>query len=47
MEKRDFTLEELLEFNGTDGKAICVAVNHVVYDVTPGKNFYGQGKIML
>ncbi|XP_011499923.1 PREDICTED: membrane-associated progesterone receptor component 1-like [Ceratosolen solmsi marchali] len=40
--KRDFTLEELKEYNGTgpDGR-ILVAVNGNVYDVTKGANFYG------
>ena len=43
LEPRDFTLEELRPYDGTDGKPVCIAVNHIVYDVTKGKNFYGPG----
>eukprot|EP00048_Salpingoeca_helianthica_P016602 m.233212 g.233212 ORF g.233212 m.233212 type:complete len:137 (-) comp19020_c0_seq1:74-484(-) len=47
---RDFTLSELRKYDGTnpieelDGiKAIYLAVNFVVFDVTAGKAFYGPG----
>jgi len=44
MKKRDFTLEQLQEFNGrgNDGR-ILVAVNGKVFDVTRGSRFYGPG----
>ncbi|XP_013391224.1 membrane-associated progesterone receptor component 1 [Lingula anatina] len=42
MKKRDFTLEQLREFDGKgrDGR-LLVAVNGKVFDVTRGKRFYG------
>ncbi|XP_058805721.1 membrane-associated progesterone receptor component 1 [Phymastichus coffea] len=42
--RRDFTVEELKEYDGTqtDGR-ILVAVNGNVYDVTKGARFYGPG----
>jgi len=42
--KRDFTLEQLREFDGkrTDGR-ILIGANGKVFDVTRGKNFYGPG----
>eukprot|EP00048_Salpingoeca_helianthica_P023824 m.27442 g.27442 ORF g.27442 m.27442 type:complete len:234 (-) comp9016_c0_seq1:28-729(-) len=47
---RDFTLEELKFYNGTNEvpeldneKAVYLAVNCVVFDVTQGKAFYGPG----
>lgn len=43
MKKRDFTLEELREFDGKtreDGR-ILIAVNGKVFDVTKGKMHYG------
>lgn len=45
LKKKDFTVEELKKFNGTqeDGR-VLVAVNGNVYDVTKGKRFYGPGK---
>ena len=44
MKKRDFTLEQLREYDGTgkDGR-VLIAVNSHVYDVTAGKHFYGKG----
>lgn len=45
LKKRDFTVEELKKYDGTqeDGR-VLVAVNGNVYDVTKGKRFYGPGK---
>ena len=43
LEARDFTLEELKYYDGTDNKPLCISVKHIVYDVTKGKNFYGPG----
>lgn len=45
MKKKDFTVEELKAYDGTqpDGR-VLVAVNGNVYDVTKGKKFYGPGK---
>ncbi|EDW72828.1 uncharacterized protein Dwil_GK16971 [Drosophila willistoni] len=42
--KRDFTIEELKEFDGNqpDGR-VLVGVNGSVYDMTKGKRFYGPG----
>lgn len=44
MKKRDFTLEQLREFDGRgkDGR-LLIAVNGKVFDVTRGKRFYGPG----
>ncbi|CAG9856276.1 unnamed protein product [Phyllotreta striolata] len=44
LKKRDFTVEELKKYDGTqeDGR-VLVAVNGNVYDVTRGKRFYGPG----
>lgn len=46
LKKKDFTVEELKKYDGTqaDGR-VLVAVNGGVYDVTRGKRFYGPGKI--
>ena len=47
IEERDFTLEELREFDGSDpAKPILVALNYNVYDVTRSKNMYGQGMFL-
>lgn len=45
LKKRDFTVEELRQYdgNGPDGR-VLVAVNGNVYDVTKGKRFYGPGE---
>jgi membrane-associated progesterone receptor component len=41
---RSFTPAELIAFNGSDPKKpILFAVNRKVFDVTPGRNFYGPG----
>ncbi|KAK2172084.1 hypothetical protein NP493_994g01000 [Ridgeia piscesae] len=44
MKKRDFTVEQLREFdgNGKDGR-ILIALNGNVFDVTKEKRFYGPG----
>lgn len=42
MKKRDFTLEELRQYNGIQGEGrILIAVNGKVFDVTKGKMYYG------
>lgn len=47
MKKRDFTIQELREFDGTKGDGrILVAINGKVFDVTTGKHFYGPGKFV-
>jgi len=38
---RTFTPTTLLPYNGEDGKPVYLAVRGRVFDVTPGKNFYG------
>lgn len=48
MKKRDFTLQQLRVFDGRSGEGdtespILMAVNHRVFDVTRGKDFYGPG----
>eukprot|EP00123_Amoebidium_parasiticum_P009397 comp19445_c0_seq1/m.22593 comp19445_c0_seq1/g.22593 ORF comp19445_c0_seq1/g.22593 comp19445_c0_seq1/m.22593 type:complete len:212 (-) comp19445_c0_seq1:65-700(-) len=43
IEPRDFTLEELVKFNGTDDPHIFMGVSGKVYDVTARKQFYGPG----
>jgi len=44
MKKRDFTLEQLQEFDGRGkGGRILIAVNGKVFDVTRGSRFYGPG----
>lgn len=46
MKKRDFTLEQMREFDGRgpDGR-VLLCVNGKVFDVTRGRRFYGPGKI--
>ncbi len=45
LKKRDFTLQQLKEFDGSDnGKRLLVAVNGKVFDVTKGRRFYGPGQ---
>ena len=40
-EPRQFTLEELAEFDGQEGRPAYVAVNGIVYDVTPKTSWAG------
>ncbi|KAJ5888072.1 hypothetical protein N7495_008113 [Penicillium taxi] len=40
---RTYTPNTLVEFNGQDGKPIYFAVRGRVFDVSPGRNFYGPG----
>ena len=47
MKKRDFTPQELLEYDGVKQKRVLLAVNFKVFDVTRGKDFYGPGKFFM
>lgn len=40
---RDFTVEQLREYNGTNKKPIYVALCREVFDVTSSASFYGEG----
>jgi membrane-associated progesterone receptor component len=40
---RSFTIDELKEFNGIDGKPLYVSIGGKVFDCTPGMSFYGPG----
>ncbi|KAL4810471.1 cytochrome b5-like heme/steroid binding domain-containing protein [Aspergillus unguis] len=40
---RTFTPKTLLPFNGQNGQPIYFAVRGRVFDVSPGRNFYGPG----
>uniref|UniRef100_A0A4W5PJ91 Progesterone receptor membrane component 2 n=1 Tax=Hucho hucho TaxID=62062 RepID=A0A4W5PJ91_9TELE len=42
MRRRDFTLEQLREYDGLQTPRIMMAVNMKVFDVTTGKTFYGR-----
>ncbi|EGC34240.1 hypothetical protein DICPUDRAFT_92264 [Dictyostelium purpureum] len=43
-EKRDYTLEELKQYNGTDEtKPIFIAIKGKIYDVTAKSSTYGPG----
>lgn len=44
MRRRDFTLQQLREYDGVQNPRILMAVNTKVFDVTSGKKFYGRGK---
>ena len=46
MKKRDFTTQELLEYDGLKQKRVLLAVNFKVFDVTRGKDFYGPGEFI-
>ncbi|CAG5866872.1 membrane-associated progesterone receptor component 2 [Menidia menidia] len=42
MRRRDFTLEQLGEYDGLQNPRILMAVNMKIFDVTTGKKFYGK-----
>ncbi|XP_068194757.1 membrane-associated progesterone receptor component 2 [Antennarius striatus] len=42
MRRRDFTLEQLRDYDGIQNPRILMAVNMKVFDVTSGKRFYGK-----
>lgn len=44
MKRRDFTLEQLREYDGAHSARILLAVNGKVFDVTKGSKFYGPGE---
>lgn len=44
MKKRDFSLEQLRQYDGSRTPRILLAVNGKVFDVTKGSKFYGPGK---
>uniref|UniRef100_G3U1C6 Progesterone receptor membrane component 2 n=1 Tax=Loxodonta africana TaxID=9785 RepID=G3U1C6_LOXAF len=41
MKKRDFSLEQLRQYDGSHNPRILLAVNGKVFDVTKGSKFYG------
>lgn len=43
--RKDMTVAEIKNYDGTqpDGR-VLLAVNGIIFDVTPGKRFYGPGK---
>lgn len=47
MRRRDFTLEQLREYDGLQSPRILMAVNMKVFDVTSGKKFYGKGELVV
>lgn len=47
MKKRDFTVSELLEFDGVRNDRVLLAVCGKVFDVTKGKSFYGPGMLIF
>lgn len=47
MRRRDFTLQQLREYDGVQNPRILMAVNTKVFDVTSGKKFYGRGKELM
>ena len=40
---KNFTPRTLLKYNGENAQPVYLAVKTKVYDVTPGRNFYGPG----
>ncbi|CAN0412516.1 membrane-associated progesterone receptor component 2-like [Lampetra fluviatilis] len=42
MKRRDFTLQQLRQFDGEREAPILVAVNGKVFDVSRGRRFYGK-----
>lgn len=47
MKKRDFSLDELKQYDGVANPRILMAVNGKVFDVTRGKKFYGPGNKLI
>lgn len=45
--KRDFTIDELKEYDGIKSPYVLMAVNGKVFDVTRGKDFYGPGIVIV
>lgn len=43
IEIQDFTPKTLVKFNGHDDPHVLMAIKGKVYDVTPGKAYYGPG----
>lgn len=43
IEQRDFTVEQLREFDGTGDKSIYIALKGDVFDVSTARQFYGEG----
>lgn len=41
MAGREFTLTELAEYDGKDGKPVYLAIRGQVFDVSEGRSFYG------
>lgn len=44
---RVYTPTTLLENNGEEGKPVYLAVRGRVFDVTPGRNFYGPVSLLV
>ncbi|CAH0473117.1 unnamed protein product [Peronospora belbahrii] len=44
IKRRYFSLEELLPYNGEDGRPIYIAILDEVYDVSCKRDFYGPGE---
>ncbi|KAM5194133.1 membrane-associated progesterone receptor component 2 [Mantella aurantiaca] len=42
MKRRDFTLQQLRDYDGANNPRILLAVNGKVFDVTEGSKFYGH-----
>ncbi|XP_035530552.1 membrane-associated progesterone receptor component 2 [Morone saxatilis] len=42
MRRRDFSLEQLREYDGLQNPRILMAVNMKIFDVTSGRKFYGK-----
>ncbi|MBT8468739.1 MAG: cytochrome b5 domain-containing protein [Deltaproteobacteria bacterium] len=43
-EERDYSLQELADYDGSDpGKPLLIGIRGQVYDVTRGRDFYGPG----
>lgn len=40
---KTYTPRTLVQYNGTNGQPVFLAIRGKVFDVTPGRNFYGPG----